>query len=164
MKVPLAFIALATLTCAFQVSILPRHKPETHIGNKAIACTPGTPGNTSGFGTYYSDVSYACANWNGKTKGRTDCFVALNGICGTDPSKFCDKCVNVVNADGYTEKCRIIDFCDPNNCEYYDAGHLDFLTNNGNANFKFIDNGVYVYPYSKLEGEPKILWSWTTCT
>ena len=77
-----------------------------------------------------------------------------------DKSQFCDHCINVVNSNGQSEKCRVIDF---SNCDYYDAGHLDFLNNNGNANYKFTDKGVYVFPYSPNDGQPKISWSWTTC-
>lgn len=36
------------------------HPPETHFGNPAIACNPGSTGTTGGFGTYFSDNSYAC--------------------------------------------------------------------------------------------------------
>jgi hypothetical protein len=139
------------------------HPAETHFGDKTIACNPGTSGTTGGFGTYFSDNQYACSHWNGKAKGLPDCFVAINGICGMDNSKFCDKCISVVNTNGGIEKCRVIDFCDPKNCDFYDAGHLDFLNNNGNANYRFVDKGTYVYPYSQTDGQPKISWHWTTC-
>lgn len=160
MKGYLLVLLLASLAAA---TTFVAHPAETHFGNATVACNPGTPGNTGGFSTYFSDNQYACSHWNGKAKSVADCFVAINGICGMDNNKFCDKCINVVNANGQAEKCRVIDFCDPKNCDFYDSGHLDFLNNNGNANYKFTDKGTYVYPYSPQDGQPKISWHWTTC-
>jgi hypothetical protein len=78
-------------------------------------------------------------------------------------TKFCDKCVLVYNIYGRTKKCRVIDFCDPSNCDFLDPGHLDILDNNNNVNYDFFDQGKYVYPYNGAGGQPKITWSWTKC-
>lgn len=137
--------------------------PETHIGNASIACNTGSaPQVTNGFATYFSDNTYACENWNHKAKALPQCFVALNGICGMKQS-YCDHCVEVTNSDGQSEKCRVIDFCDPKNCDFLDPGHLDFLDNNNRANYKFVDKGKYVEPYKGAGGQPVIRWKWTTC-
>jgi hypothetical protein len=156
------FCLLIALVTSFEIIETVNHPPETHYGDPSVACNPGSGGVTGGFGTSYSDNRYYCSRWDGKAQNLPDCFVAINGICGMD-SKFCDKCISVINSNGQVEKCRVIDFCDPKDCDYYDAGHLDFLNNNGNANYKFVDKGVYVYPYSKDDGQPKITWRWTTC-
>lgn len=76
---------------------------------------------------------------------------------------FCDKCVLVFNTDGQSEKCRIIDFCDPKNCDFLDPGHLDILDNIGKAHYKFVDKGKNVVPYSGAGGQPIIRWHWTAC-
>jgi len=89
--------------------------------------------------------------------------VALNGVCGMDNQKYCDHCVTVINTNGGQEKCRVIDFCDPKNCDFLDAGHLDFLDNNGRANYKFVDLGKNVVPYKGAGGQPIIEWHWTAC-
>ena len=163
MKAVSLLFALVVLSASLEIIETVAHPAETHFGNPTIACNPSSTGTTGGFGTYFSDNQYACSRWNGKAKSLPDCFVALNGICGMDNNKFCDHCINVINTNGQSEKCRVIDFCDPSNCDFYDAGHLDFLNNNGNANYKFTDKGVYVYPYSPKDGQPKISWHWTTC-
>ena len=138
--------------------------PYTYIGNETVACHPNTsPQKTNGFTTYFSDDVYACDRWNHKAKGMTDCFVALNGVCGMKNSEFCDKCVLITNSKGSTEKCRVIDFCDPKNCDFLDAGHLDILNNAGNAHYKFTDQGKYVEPYKGAGGQPSVQWNWTPC-
>jgi len=76
---------------------------------------------------------------------------------------FCDKCVNMANSNGEVQKCRVIDFCDPKNCDFLDPGHLDILNNNNNAHYKFVDKGKYVTPYPGAGGQPIIKWSWTAC-
>lgn len=120
------------------------------------------PQVTNGFATYFSDNVYACESWNHKAKSLTQCFVALNGVCGMKTS-FCDHCVEVTNSDGQSEKCRVIDFCDPKNCDFLDPGHLDVLDNNNRANYKFLDKGKNVVPYPGAGGQPVIRWRWTTC-
>jgi hypothetical protein len=137
--------------------------PQTHIGDQAIAChTDSAPKVTNGFATYFSDNVYACESWNHKAKSLTQCFVALNGVCGMHQS-FCDHCVEVTNSDGQSEKCRVIDFCDPKNCDFLDPGHLDVLDNNSRANYKFLDKGKNVEPYKGAGGQPVITWKWTAC-
>ncbi len=162
MKLFISVLLLGTVL-TFSIAENLKHKPETFYGDPSIACNPGASGVTGGFSTSYSDSHYFCSSWDGKAKNLPDCFVAINGRCGMDGNKFCDKCITVSNVNGGTEKCRVIDFCDPSNCDYYDAGHLDFLNNNGNANYRFTDKGVYVFPYSPQDGQPKISWRWTTC-
>ena len=137
--------------------------PRTHIGDDNIACHPETtPQNTNGFATYFSDNTYACEKWNNKAKSLPDCFVALNGVCGMKQS-YCDKCIMMFNSDGGFQKCRVIDFCDPKNCDFLDSGHLDILNNNNNAHYKFVDKGKYVTPYSGAGGQPVLKWHWTAC-
>jgi len=157
------FTLIALLSCFF----LDKHNlkvPKTNIGNETIAChTSSAPQITNGFATYFSDNVYACEKWNHKAKSLPDCFVALNGVCGMSVSNFCDHCVNVINVNNEQLKCRVIDFCDPKNCDFLDPGHLDFLNNNGNAHYKFTDKGKYVVPYSGAGGQPIIKWHWTSC-
>ena len=74
--------------------------PHTYIGNEAIACHPETaPQVTNGFATWFKDNEYACSHWNHKTQSQSDCFVALNGVCGMKQS-YCDKCVTITNSNG----------------------------------------------------------------
>jgi len=76
---------------------------------------------------------------------------------------FCDKCITVINTDNQQIKCKVIDFCDPKNCDFLDSGHLDFLDNNNRANYKFVDKGKNIIPYSGAGGQPIIKWHWTAC-
>ncbi len=78
-------------------------------------------------------------------------------------SDFCDKCLLITNSKGATEKCRVIDFCDPINCDFVDAGHLSILNNAGAINYKFTDQGKYVEPYQGAGGQPFVQWNWTAC-
>eukprot|EP00727_Mastigamoeba_balamuthi_P000838 m51a1_g10751 hypothetical protein (216) ;mRNA; f:365002-368246 len=110
----------------------------------------------SGFLTYFSDDVYACDSWNGRAKKTKDMFVALNGVCGMDNSKYCDRCVAIQGADGKVlQPVRVIDFCDPSNCGYLKKEHLDVLDNNGNAAYKQLDQGV-----NNKDGLPVITWWW----
>ena len=77
--------------------------------------------------------------------------------------EYCDKCVEIFNANNQAEKCRVIDFCDPKNCDFLDPGHLDILDNANNAHYKFTDKGKYVIPYKGAGGQPVITWRWTAC-
>lgn len=157
-------IMVFSITRSFVIEEQLTHPPETHYGDPGVACNPGSGGTTGGFSTFFNDTTYSCPGWSGsKAYGSSECFVAINGICGMDNNKFCDHCIHVINSNGQIEKCRVIDFCDPKNCGYYDAGHLDFLTNNGNAGYKFTDKGVNVFPYKPTDGVPKISWKWTSC-
>lgn len=138
--------------------------PHTNIGDATIACNPASaPKKTNGFSTYFSDDVYACEKWNHKAKSSTECFVALNGVCGMKTGEYCDHCVLISNTNGESEKCRVIDFCDPSNCDFLDPGHLDILNNNGNSHYRFTDKGKYVVPYKGAGGQPVITWSWTAC-
>ena len=149
---------------AMIVAIQSPYAPETNYGDKSIACNPNSsPRVTGGFATNFNDDRYKCSEWSGKAMGRSDCFVALNGICGMDASKFCNKCVNIINGNGQGIKCRIIDFCDPSNCHFYDAGHLDVLYNNGGSNYRFLDVGKYVLPIPKEGKQPAVNWSYVSC-
>ena len=133
--------------------------PKTYIGDESVACHPNSaPQKTNGFGTYFSDNTYACSQWNHKAKDMPDCFVALNGVCGMKTGEFCGKCIEVTNVSGNTQRCTLIDFCDPSNCDFLDPGHLDFLNNNGNSAYKKIDQGKYVEPYKGAGGQPIITW------
>lgn len=157
-------IVLLGLLCFSTLCTLTTLTPYTYIGNSTIACNPSsTPKVTKGFATWFSDNVYACYWWNYKAKSTTACYAALNGVCTMDRTKFCDKCVLVKNTLGQSKKCKIIDFCDPSNCDFLDPGHLDILNNNNNANYKFLDKGKYVFPYQGAGGQPVITWSWTTC-
>ena len=78
-------------------------------------------------------------------------------------SKYCDKCVEVINVNNQSEKCRVIDFCDPSNCDFLDPGHIDILDNQGNSYYKFVDKGKYVIPYKGAGGQPSVKWRWTKC-
>ena len=133
--------------------------PRTNIGDSSVASNAGSARRTTnGFGIYFSDNVYACSKWNHKAKDMSGCFVALNGVCGMKTGEFCDKCIEVTNVNGQTQKCTLIDFCDPSNCDFLDPGHLDFLNNNGNAAYKTIDKGKYVEPYKGAGGQPIITW------
>ncbi len=76
---------------------------------------------------------------------------------------YCDKCVMMFNSENHGQKCRVIDFCDPKNCDFLDAGHLDILNNNGNSHYKFVDLGKNVVPYPGAGGQPVLKWHWTDC-
>eukprot|EP00727_Mastigamoeba_balamuthi_P008313 m51a1_g4103 hypothetical protein (164) ;mRNA; r:102808-103461 len=118
--------------------------------------TSPTGQKVNGFLTYFSDNVYACDNWNGKAKKSKGYFVALNGVCGMDNSKYCDRCVAIQRADGVVyQPVRVIDFCDPSNCDYLKKEHLDVLDNNGNKLYNKLDQGVY-----NNDGLPIIKWWW----
>lgn len=154
-------LGLVGAAVAFEVDL---QVPQTHIGDATVACNPASaPKSTNGFATKFSDDTYECSKWNHKAKGLPDCFVALNGVCGMKDSTFCDKCVLVTNVNGESQKCRIIDFCDPANCDFLDPGHLDFLNNDNSAHYKFTDKGKYVEPYKGAGGQPIITWKYTAC-
>eukprot|EP00727_Mastigamoeba_balamuthi_P008310 m51a1_g4100 hypothetical protein (380) ;mRNA; r:83519-85831 len=118
--------------------------------------TSPTGQKVNGFLTYFSDNVYACDNWNGKAKKSKGYFVALNGVCGMDNSKYCDRCVAIQGADGVVyQPVRVIDFCDPSNCDYLKKEHLDVLDNNGNKLYKKLDQGK-----NNKDGLPIIKWWW----
>ena len=153
----LGFLAVSATTFSIQA-------PHTNIGNETVACHPASaPAKTNEFSTYFSDDVYACSKWNHKAKSSTECFVALNGVCGMNNSEYCDKCVLITNSKGASQKCRVIDFCDPKNCDFLDPGHLDILNNNANSHYKFTDQGKYVVLYQGAGGQPFITWAWTSC-
>lgn len=164
-KVMLALLMMVAIN-AFNIETeeLDAKAPETHVGDSSVACNPNSaPRVTAGFATKFNDDKYKCERWSGKAYSSSECFVALNGICGMENSKFCDKCVNVVNGYGKSIKCRIIDFCDPKDCDFYDPGHLDVLTNNGGANYRYIDTDKTVTPIPSQGPQPKTTWSYTSC-
>ena len=78
-------------------------------------------------------------------------------------SDFCDMCVLITNSKGATEKCRVIDFCNPINCDFVDAGHLSILNNAGSIHYKFTDQGKYIEPYEGAGGQPFVQWNWAPC-
>jgi uncharacterized Zn-binding protein involved in type VI secretion len=156
----IGLLGVATMSFEIeQVSV-----PHTNIGDATVACNPGSaPKKTNGFTTWFKDDTYACEKWNHKAKSMSDCFVAINGVCGMKTGTFCDHCVLITNSNGESEKCRVIDFCDPSNCDFLDPGHLDILNNAGNAHYKFTDKGKNVVPYKGAGELPAITWAWTSC-
>ena len=162
--IALAVLLICASSFTFREKLEALGVPQTHIGDESVACNPGSePRVTNGFATWFKDDVYACDHWNHKAKGTNDCYVAINGVCGMKTGTFCDKCVNVINSNGQGQKCRIIDFCDPKNCDFLDPGHLDILNNNNNANYRFVDKGDNVTPYSGAGGQPKIRWHYASC-
>lgn len=113
---------------------------ETNIGDATVACNPDSRKLTNGFATYFKDDEYACQDWNDEAKESDECLVAINGICGMDDDKFCDRCIQVSSGDSYSIKCKVIDFCDPKDCDYLDPGHIDFLNNNKNKAYKLVES------------------------
>lgn len=90
------------------------------------------------------------------------CFVAINGVCGMH-KEWCNKCVQIVNSQGQSEVCKVIDYCDPSNCDFRDPGHLDILANDGKSHYKFVDKGTNVTPCKEQGAQPAIRWAWVNC-
>lgn len=134
------------------------------LGGKSSVCDPNSREVVKGYATHFKDKQYACPQWNLQKIKNTgnDCFVALNGVCGMDKSKYCNRCIEVTSSKGSKLKCRIVDFCDPKNCDYKDPVHLDILTNpsfkDGEGNYKKVETNS-----KGKNGTPAITWRWTNC-
>lgn len=126
-----------------------------------MACNLGSvPLITNGFTTYFSDNDYAWEKWNNKAKDLPDCFVALNGVCSMKKN-FCSHFILMTNSKGETQKCWVIDFCDPKNCDFLDSGHLGILNNDRNSHSNFVDLGKNMEPYAGAGDQQVITWHWS---
>jgi hypothetical protein len=96
-----------------------------------------------GIATFFGDSQTLCRGNSRLPDGQYG--VALNGAIGMSTTNsndpYCGKCIKVTGPNGSLCPVVVVDVCDPSNCDYHTASHIDILDyNNGNSVYSKIGN------------------------
>ncbi|TPX36437.1 hypothetical protein SeLEV6574_g08047 [Synchytrium endobioticum] len=120
-------------------------------GNKLVTSVSSGGNVISGFATWFNDAETQCLGDEPVPEGQIG--IAINGVIpGAMEGKFCGKCVQITGPNGTIKKAVVVDVCDPKNCDYLSAKHIDIWGTEAYAVIGNPDDGVV-----------NVKWEWIGC-